>query len=466
MTAYEECRRLLREKGQDHLLDFWASLDQSGRERLLRQIGGLDWSAIDAMRALLPGASAREPASSAGAEVTPAKPEKLSISDRADLRAAGEAALRAGQVGAILVAGGQGTRLGFEGPKGTYPIAPVSGASLFEVHSRKVLALNRRYRVTIPFYIMTSEENNADTKSFFEEHGYFGLPSGAVRFFTQGRLPALWPDGRLVLEASDRLFMGPDGHGGILSALERWGILEDMRRRGLTTLFYFQVDNPLVEIAEPVFIGLHVKRGADISLKVCAKRGPEEGLGVVAEKDGRLHVIEYTELTDEQRHRRDAAGELVFKYGSVAIHVFSLRFLSRMADVGLPLHLAFKKVPYCGPDGAPIRPREPNAYKFERFVFDALPFAGRAALMEFDRAEEFAPLKNAEGADSPATVRAAMSEKAARWFAACGVAVPRDEDGRLKWRLEVDPCYAGNAAELRARLPRGFEIRADTLLAV
>ena len=241
-------------------------------------------------------------------------------------------------------------------------------------------------------------------------------------------------------------------------------MLADMKRRGLTTLYYFQVDNPLVDIADPVFVGWHLQRRADMSLKVCAKRDANEGLGVTVVRDGRTTVVEYIELTEEQKNARGSDGELVFKFGSVAIHIFSLDFLVRETSAGLPLHQAHKKVPTCDETGATVKPDKANAYKFEKFIFDALPDARESLILEFAREDEFAPVKNAEGNDSPATSRAAMTEKFARWFEACGVKPPRDAKGRIAVRLEIDPVYAHDAATLASRLPKGYDIKGDVLL--
>ena len=273
------------------------------------------------------------------------------------------------------------------------------------------------------------------------------------------------PDGRLVLETPSRLFMSPDGHGGIVAAMKRNGVLDDMRERGLTTLFYFQVDNPLVEIADPLFIGRHSLAAADVSVKVCAKRSAGEGLGVVVHREGRTAIVEYSELTDEQKEDTGPDGRLRFLFGSVAIHVFDLDFLVREADAELPIHLAHKKVPVCGDDGVTVTPDEPNAYKFEKFIFDVLPDAKRALCVEFDRAEEFSPVKNAEGDDSPATARRDMMRKFARWFEDCGVDVPRDADGEPAHRLEIDPAFAANAAQLKERFAGLSSIEGDVLLA-
>ena len=461
--THAEARVFLDKYGQGAVLKFWDRLDAGQRTGLLAQVESLDMGTVARIRTILQGGGAAG-GDAPGGDLEPAPVVSLSAAEEAGPRLVGEKALRAGQVGVILVAGGQGTRLGYDGPKGTYRLAPITQASLFEIHARKILALERRYQATVPFYIMTSEGNDEATRRFFEEQEYFGLDRERVKFFVQGTLPAFWPDGRVVLESPGRLFEAPDGHGGILTALARRGMLADMQARGVTTLFYFQVDNPMVSIADPAFVGVHLQRGAEMSLKVCAKRDFAEGLGVVVVRDGRQAVVEYTELTDEQKRATRGNGDLVFKFGSVAIHIFSLAFLQREAAAGLPLHRAHKKVGFCDEEGNPVKPVKPNAFKFEKFIFDALPDARSAVILEFAREEEFAPVKNAEGEDSPESSRTAMIEKFARWMAFCGVTVPRDAAGRVAHRLEIDPCYANSAVELKERLPPGFAITGDVLL--
>jgi len=459
--TYQEAKRMLEQYGQGHVLTFWNRLNAAQQASLLNQIEALDFKTIARIQKLLQagGATAVAMENPQPAPVVSLKPDQVVVP-----RSIGEKALKAGQVGVILVAGGQGTRLGYDGPKGTYRLAPLSQASLFEIHARKILALEQHYKARIPFYIMTSEGNDADTRAFFDSNRYFGLNPERVKFFIQGTLPAFFSDGRMVLEAPDKLFAAPDGHGGILAALERRGMLADMKARKLTTLFYFQVDNPLVDIADPVFIGLHLQRKADMSLKVCAKRDAGEGLGVTVICGGRCSVVEYIELTEEQKNARNPDGELALKFGSVAIHIFSLDFLVRETSAGLPLHQAHKKVAVCDENGVTIKPEKPNAYKFEKFIFDALPDATEALILEFLRQDEFAPVKNAEGNDSPASSRSAMIEKFASWFSACGVKVPRDAGGQVAVKIEVDPLYAHNAETLALRLPKGFEIRGDVFL--
>ena len=458
----DDAMALLESEGQEHLLAFRDRLDDQQLQGLLAQIDGLDFQQVAAMRKML----ARRDEGCGVHDVAPPEVVRQGSFDADSARAAGEEVLRERGVGVILVAGGQGSRLGFDGPKGSYPLAPVSNATLFEIHCRKILALERMYDAAIPFYIMTSEANNGSTQDFFAQHDHFGLEPERVLFFVQGMWPALTAEGKIILERPDHVFMGPDGHGGTLAALQRTGMLDDMAWRCVDTLFYFQVDNPLVEIADPVFLGLHRQRRAQMSVKACAKRDPHEGLGLIVLRDGRNAVIEYSDplLTDEMKQAVLPNGELKFLFGSVAIHVFDLAFLAHEVEADLPLHIAHKKVPVCDADGNTSTPSAPNAFKFEKFIFDALPDADRVLNLEFAREDEFSPVKNAEGDDSPAIARRDMVRKAARLLESCGVTVPRDARGEPLYRIEIDPCYALGTEQLKDRLPAGFRVASDVLL--
>ena len=437
---YEQAMAALSACGQEHVLAGWKKLSRAERSALLAQVAAIDPKEVGRCRAALAQGGA-VPDSSKG------KAPKVAVLKGAALRAAravGERELRAGRVAALLVAGGQGSRLGYDGPKGCYSIGPVSGAPLFYFHARKILARSRRYGAAIPWYVMTSAANNAATVACFEENRYFGLDPKDVFFFTQGMWPGMTTDGRLILDAPGHVFMSPDGHGGLLAALKRSGALDDMKRRGVKSVFFFQVDNPLVEVADPAFIGYHVMQKSEYSLKLCAKRDPYEKVGMPMRFGDRFRMVEYTEMSDEQCNRRTADGELYFRYGSPAIHVFDRGFLAREAAKAMPLHLAFKKIPFFD-GGKVVKPTEPNGYKFEKFIFDILPNAKRAAFLAFDQKDEFSPVKNAEGADSPATCKADMKAKWARWLAAAGASVP------AAMPLEIDPVYALDAEELAAK---------------
>ena len=447
---YEQAKKTLSQNGQAHLLRFWGKLDKKAQKALLEQIDSIDFREVARCQEML--ANRDKPAVKKG---VPTAPEVTTLAGalRKKAVAAGERELAAGRVGVLLVAGGQGSRLGFDGPKGAYPIGPITNAPLFYFHARKVLALSRRYKARIPFYVMTSMANYADTVAHFEEHGYYGLDKKDVVFFRQGMWPGMTEDGKIILDQPGHVFMSPDGHGGMLAALKANGCFDDMAKRGVKTLFYFQVDNPLVNVAEPAFIGQHVLQKAEYSLKLCAKRNGREGLGMVVRRDGHFDMIEYTEMTREMNFRRTKDGELYFKYGSPAIHVFDRAFLEREAKKDMPLHLAHKKIATVDDSGRVVKPSSPNGYKFEKFIFDILPDAKRVALVAFDRRDEFAPVKNAEGKDSPETCRAALRAKWRRQLQGeVRIAVPNDLP------LEIDPMFMYDGVDI---LKNGFLLKKD-----
>jgi len=445
----EEAKQILNQNGQGHVLAFWDKLGADEQQKLRAQIEELDFKSIARMQEMLKSGESAEDES--GSEPVPPKVLELVGQERSAAYAVGEDQLRAAKVAVLVVAGGQGSRLGYDGPKGAYSIGPVSGKPLFYFHARKILSLSKKYDTRIPFYIMTSDVNDAATRQHFVDNDFFGLNPDDVIFFTQGMWPALDRDGKIMMDKPGHIFMSPDGHGGTLSALEKRGCLADMEKRGIESIFFFQVDNPMVEIADPAFIGVHVSEKADLSVKLCAKREPLEGLGVVVERGGKFEMVEYTELTFEQSHLVDDHGELYFKYGSVAIHVFSYDFIKAEATCDMPLHIAHKKIPFCGADGNVITPEKNNGCKFEKFIFDVLSDAKKVVNMAFDRAEEFSPVKNAEGKDSPATCRQDLQLKWLRWFKELGIEIPLNEAGLPVVPLEIDPAYALNVGDLKAR---------------
>lgn len=433
---YTEAERLLKSCGQEHVLAYWKRLAKNERKELLAQIATIEPKSLKQCAAALETGGDRFDSSTGLAP----KVAELSGAALKKAIAAGEKELRTGRVAALLVAGGQGSRLGYDGPKGCYAIGPITGAPLFYFHARKILARSIRYGATIPFYVMTSEANNAATQRCFEENDFFGLDPKNVFFFTQGMWPGMTKDGKIILDRPGHIFMSPDGHGGLLAALRRSGALDDMRARGIKSVFFFQVDNPLVEIADPAFIGYHVLQKSEYSLKLCAKRDPFEKVGIPMQFGKTFRMVEYTEMTKEQC-LREKDGKLYFLYGSPAIHVFDRAFLAREAAKAMPLHLAFKKIPFVE-KGKVVQPKEPNGYKFEKFIFDILPKAKRAAFLAFDPKEEFSPVKNAEGNDSPATCQADLRAKWTKWFAEIGMTVPKDVP------IEIDPVYALDAKDL------------------
>lgn len=435
-----EAEKLLKKCNQEHVLAYWNKLSKTERDALLRQIAQIDPESVKrCANALSQGVQALENSKGRAPKVALLKGKALAAA-----KAAGEKELASGRVAALLVAGGQGSRLGYEGPKGCYSIGPVTGAPLFYFHARKILARSIRYGASIPFYVMTSEANNEATVKCFEENDYFGLNPDDVFFFTQGMWPGMTKDGKIILDAPGHIFMSPDGHGGLLASLKRSGALEDMKKRGIKSVFFFQVDNPLVEIADPAFIGYHTIEKSEYTLKLCAKRDPYEKVGMPMKFGDTFRMVEYTEMTDEQCNRKAKNGDLYFLYGSPAIHVFDRAFLEREASKPMPLHLAFKKIPSLGPDGKVVKPSEPNGYKFEKFIFDILPNAKKAAFLAFNQKEEFSPVKNANGDDSPETCRRDMQAKWRKWLSEAGVSV----DEALP--VEIDPLYAQDAQDIKS----------------
>ena len=447
---YDEVRLRFEACGQDQVFRFWDRLGPEERERLLAQAEAIDLPPL--LRALAANRerSARPP------RLEPVAVERIperggDAERRALARERGEELLAAGRVAALVVAGGQATRLGFEGPKGAFPIGPVSGRTLFAIQAQKLCRLRARFGRPIPWYVMTSDATDAATRDLFARQAQFGLPASDVVFFCQGMVPSFDFSDRLILAAPDRIAENPDGHGGSLTALLHSGALDDMERRGATTLFYYQVDNPLVRMADPVFLGLHELAGAEASCKVVAKRDALEKAGVLARIDGRVGVVEYTELDPEHRDARDASGELQFWAGNTAIHVFDTAFVRRVAEEAerwLPFHASDKQIPSIDADGQPLLPDAPNGRKLERFVFDALSAARGVCVVETARAEEFSPVKNASGSDSPQTARRDLVAQYAGWLRAAGFEPPAG------LALEIDHSRVDSPEDLRELQPR------------
>jgi len=444
--ALDAQRERFEAADQGHVLRFAGELDDARRDRLAADLARVDLDLVAALGRQI--ATAQSDAAAPRLE-PPALLRRAELG--AEVHAQGEELLRAGRVGYLIVAGGQASRLGYDGPKGCFPIGPVSGRTLFEMHARRLAAARARYGAEPVWYVMTSPANDAATRSFFEEQGWFGLSPEAVVFFTQAMLPALDLEGRLLLADKDRLFRAPDGHGGTFAALARSGALDHAREHGIETLSYFQVDNPLARPADPVFLGAHARAGACMSSKVVAKRDAGEKVGVLGRIDGRLGCIEYSDLSPELREARDAQGELLYGAGNIAIHLIQREFAEALTAEGLdlPWHLARKAIRALGPDGIPT---DVPGVKFETFVFDALGRARESVTLEVERHEEFSPVKNRTGADSPETSQSDQMHLHADWCRGCALPLPApDAAGRV--HVEVDPCLAEDEAQLRAALP-------------
>jgi UDP-N-acetylglucosamine/UDP-N-acetylgalactosamine diphosphorylase len=463
-------RERLEEAGQGHLARALDGLEGGARERLLAEIEALDLGLIRRLVDGLVGDDGHDalgeiaPPDPAGVIALPRGPEDEERDRSA--REAGEALLREGGVAAVLLAGGQGTRLGYDGPKGLYPFAPLTGRTLFSHHAAKIAALRARYGGALPWYVLTSPANDAPTRAAFEENDFYGLAPESVRLVVQGTLPAVdAAGGEILRDAPDHLALSPDGHGGLLSALASSGALDEMTREGVRTIFTFQVDNPLARVCRPELLGHHVLAGADMASVVVRKLTAEEKMGVIARVDGRTGVVEYSDLPDALAQQRDAEGALVYWAGSIAVHCIEVDFARRLTEGGLrlPYHHALKKVPFLDAEGRRVEPEAPNAVKFETFLFDALPSADRTVTVEAAREDEFSPIKNAEGSDSPATARRDLNRLHARWLEAAGVPVPRDADGEPV-DVEIDPRVALEGSDLAGALPPGFAVTGPTVI--
>ncbi|MDR1284021.1 MAG: UDPGP type 1 family protein [Opitutaceae bacterium] len=434
--------------GQGHVFAFYDRLSPDEQKQLIADAEEVDLAEIDRLnRTLVAAGTGAAGVNLEGIAPAPYEPLPENGGDAAawaKAKTVGEEALRTGRVAAFTVAGGQGTRLGYDGPKGTYPVTPVRKKSLFQVFAEKLRAAGNRYGRPLHWFIMTSHINHAATEAFFRENRFFGIDESRVHFFRQGRMPAVDFDGKILLETTASIAMSPDGHGGSLRALERSGAADLMEREGIDALSYFQVDNPLVRFTDPAFIGWHLLRGSEMSSKMIPKAYAGEKVGHFCTQGGKLVVIEYSDLPKAYQEETDpATGQLRYIAGSIAIHVIDRGFIRRMArgDDALPFHRADKKIPTVDAAGAPVKPEKANGVKFEMFVFDALPFAKNQVVIEARRADDFSPVKNAEGLDSPKTCAEDQRRQFVRWLAANGATVDTDATVLPPFDIEVSPLF-------------------------
>ncbi len=445
MNCYQELESKLTTAGQGQLLHFWKELDAGQREKLANQIAELDFSELEK---LIQAYVLQKPQTQIPEDLGPApyfplvprnEEQKLLY---AKAQARGEELLRSGKVCCLTVAGGQGTRLGFDGPKGTFPIGPVTGKTLFQYFAESILRMGEKYGCQLSWYVMTSPLNRLATETFFQENKFFGLDSKQVFFFTQGTMPAIGLDGKLLLADKDSLSLSPNGHGGTLLALRKSGALDRMKQEGTDFISYFQVDNPLIPVVNPLFLGLHDLEKSEMSAIMLAKTGPFEKLGNFCIAGGRLEIIEYSDLPAELAKSRNPDGTLRFIAGSPAIHMISRTFVEKLTTGGslkLPWHRADKKVSYIDALGTAIKPSEPNAVKLESFIFDAMPLAERTMVLEGKREDLFAPTKNPTGVDSVESCRAMLINRDVRRLEVAGVKIPRNADGKVEVAIEISP---------------------------
>ena len=400
----KQVEEIAEKNGQEQLLKIFDKLSsEKQKQELLDDILTVDFKQVNKLYDI-----SKQPPAFKNSVIEPINyvdKSKLSKEEYEDYERIGEKEIKDGKLAVVTMAGGQGTRLGHSGPKGTFDLGLDTHKSIFEILTDTLIVARKKYNVDIPWYIMTSEENDEDTQNFFKEHDYFGYPEECITFFKQGKLPMLSTDGKLLVNEDGRLKEAADGHGGIFQSLLKDGMIYDMKARNIEWVFIGGVDNVLVKPVDPVLLGLSIKSNVLAAVKSIVKAHPHEKVGVFCKRDGKPSVIEYSEITTDMAEELDENGELKYGESNTLCNLFSLKAIEKVSEIDLPYHIAFKKASYLDEDGKVVKPTEPNAYKFEAFLFDAFEILDDIAVLRVKREEEFAPVKNAEGADSPETAR-------------------------------------------------------------
>lgn len=401
--SYEEMKNKLKEYDQMQILSNYERLDNQKKAELAEQIERIDFDQINKLYQ-----TTKEEVSFENDIIEPIsyiEKDKLTKEELEKYLNLGEYAIKEGKYSIVTMAGGQGTRLGHSGPKGTFDIGLDSHKSIFEILADNIKEESKKYNVMIPWYIMTSKENNDQTKEFFEENDYFGYNKDYVKFFQQGKLPMCDENGRILINEKGLIKEASDGHGGIFQSMKRNNITEDMKKQGVEWAFIGPVDNVLVKMVDPVLLGVMIDKKVLAGGKSVVKANPSEKVGVFCKRNGKPGVVEYTEISKEMAEQVDENGELVFGESHINCNLFNVEAIEEVANKNLPYHIAHKKASYLDENGNLVVPDKPNAYKFESFIFDAFDMLKDMAILRVKREEEFAPVKNAEGTDSPETAR-------------------------------------------------------------
>lgn len=399
----EKIKKKLKKYGQEHLLQKYDEMEPQLQEELLEQIENIDF---DLMKELYE--KAQKPVDLGEVTVEPIEhvdKSKLTASEREMYEKKGIEAIKYNKLAVVTMAGGQGTRLGHSGPKGTFIFDPENNKSIFEALCDTLKDAVKKYDTVIPWYLMTSKENNAATIQFFEEHNYFGYPKEAVKFFKQGQLPMVALNGKILMEENGLVKEAANGHGGTLQSMDRCKVIEEMKNNGIEWVFINGVDNVLVKPVDPLLMGMSIHNKVLGAVKAIEKTDPKEKVGVFCRKNKKVGVIEYTEISDEMAHLRDDYGSLVYGDANAIFHLYNIKGLEKVSEISLPYHTAVKKASYLDENGNKVVGDKPNAYKFEMFIFDSYEMFDDVVVLRVKREEEFAPIKNAEGQDSPETAR-------------------------------------------------------------
>ena len=400
----KQVEQTLAKYGQEQLLDEYNRLtDKKEKQDFLDSILTIDFNQVKTLYE-----NSKEKPSFMDSKIEPidyTDKSKLSKEEYEKYKAIGEKKIKEGKLAVVTMAGGQGTRLGHSGPKGTYDLGLDTHKSIFEILTDTLNEARKKYEIDIPWYIMTSEENNKPTVEFFKQHNFFGYPEKCVTFFKQGKLPMLSTDGKILIDENGKIKEAADGHGGIFQSMLRDGVIYDMKARGIEWVFIGGVDNVLVKPVDAVLIGLAEDKKVLAAGKSLVKANPQEKVGVFCKRNGKPSVIEYSEITPEMAAETNENGELKYGESHILCNLFNIKAIEKISQMNLPYHIAFKKAKYIDNNGNLVVPDKPNAYKFESFLFDAFESLDDLAIMRVKREEEFAPVKNAEGVDSPETAR-------------------------------------------------------------
>jgi UDP-N-acetylglucosamine/UDP-N-acetylgalactosamine diphosphorylase len=398
--TYEQAKTLLAKKNQMQLLKYYDELDDNGKANLLAGIEKIDWSFEEVLN---------HPQNLSGADRSIQPIEGMELSEiqrrRAEFEAVGVQAIKQGKVAAVLLAGGQGTRLGVDGPKGAYNIGITKPLYIFEQQMKNLFEVVEQCGAYVPLYIMTSEKNDAQTRAFWKQHGYFGYPESEVKFFEQDIAPAVDFNGKIYLERKDMPALSPNGNGGWFSSLCRAGLCEDLHKRGVEWINIYAVDNVLQRIADPVFVGATIISGVNCGAKVVTKAYPEEKVGVLCKEDGVPAIIEYYELTKEMANEKAKDGGLAYRYGVILNYLFRLQKMEEIVGEQIPVHIVCKKIEHVNEQGETVKPDKENGKKFETLAVDLIKLMDTVLPFSVEREKEFAPVKNKTGTDSVESAR-------------------------------------------------------------
>ena len=432
--------------GQGHVFDFYSTLNKAGKLNLINKLKSVN------LKELTDELNKREANENQNINWDTLKPANYIPLPKNEneykkweaAKVEGEKVIKSGRLAVFTVAGGQGTRLGFDGPKGSFQISLVSKKSLFEVFSDKIYRATKKYEVKIPWFIMTSEINHESTIQFFKQNNYFGLSKDNVYFFTQSLFPAVDFDGKILMDSKSSIVLTPNGHGGSIKALYDSGALAIMENYGKDIISYFQVDNPLVSCIDPSFVGFHVLNKSEFSSKMIKKIHPLEKVGVFCEHKNKNIVIEYSDMPEENKKETKSDGTILFHSGNIAIHLFNREFIKRLGSQvlanSMPYHRAYKKIPFINNSGVYESPKNNNGIKFEMFIFDALQKANKSIIIEALRNENFSPLKNMRGEDSYETCKRDLLSQVERWLIASGqrIKVNQEKIIEINYRFAMD----------------------------